>query len=332
MFQQHQTTNHPRTTQYLLALTILAAYALHRNNALSLPIPNILAALTIALPSLAGVAIETATSLVTSANNSATSTSNSLTTNSKKPRISPARATQILHLTLAVLLVYETVVATLAGEHVRASDCGLHEVWQGMFHRKDGERIRAIQDALRCCGFASTRDMAWPFPGSGRDAGACAARYDGAGTVSRCLDGLRGEERKVGWMLMAVPLGVFLWKVSCHFSFLVFRLLLPLLCYMGIYLTLILHLQCLLLAVPTSGSYSWLPSGIQLPGDGERNERRRIEFRDAEEAGEEDSIVDEVRRLNNDSQLASTVESMRTRPSVLLPRDNTWASASSGGG
>jgi len=286
---------------YLLALTILAAYALHRNNALSLPIPNILAALTIALPSLAGVAIETATSLVTSANNSATSTSNSLTTNSKKPRISPARATQILHLTLAVLLVYETVVATLAGEHVRASDCGLHEVWQGMFHRKDGERIRAIQDALRCCGFASTRDMAWPFPGSGRDAGACAARYDGAGTVSRWLDGLRGEERKVGWMLMAVPLGVFLWK-------------------------------CLLLAVPTSGSYSWLPSGIQLPGDGERNERRRIEFRDAEEAGEEDSIVDEVRRLNNDSQLASTVESMRTRPSVLLPRDNTWASASSGGG
>lgn len=105
-----------------------------------------------------------------------------------------------------------------------------------------------------------------------------------------------------------------------------------LLCYMGIYLTLILHLQCLLLAVPTSGSYSWLPSGIQLPGDGERNERRRIEFRDAEEAGEEDSIVDEVRRLNNDSQLASTVEGMRTRPSVLLPRDNTWASASSGGG
>jgi len=286
---------------YLLALTILAAYALHRNNALSLPIPNILAALTIALPSLAGVAIETATSLVTSANNSATSTSNSLTTNSKKPRISPARATQILHLTLAVLLVYETVLATLAGEHVRASDCGLHEVWQGMFHRKDGEGIRAIQDALRCCGFASTRDMAWPFPGSGRDAGACAARYDGAGTVSRCLDGLRGEERKVGWMLMAVPLGVFLWK-------------------------------CLLLAVPTSGSYSWLPSGIQLPGDGERNERRRIEFRDAEEAGEEDSIVDEVRRLNNDSQLASTVEGMRTRPSVLLPRDNTWASASSGGG
>jgi hypothetical protein len=56
------------------------------------------------------------------------------------------------------------------------------------------------------------------------------------------------------------------------------------------------------------------------------NGHRRIEFRDAEEAGEEDSIIDEVRRLNNDSQLASTVEGTRTRPSALLPRDNTWAS------
>jgi hypothetical protein len=209
-------TNTSKPNQYLLALTTLAAYALHRNNALSLPIPNILAALTIALPALAGVALETTTSLVTSANNhgATTPTSNSLTTASAKPRISPARATQILYISVAVLLVYETVVATLAGEHVRASDCGLHEVWQGMFHQKDGEGIRAIQDALGCCGFASTRDMAWPFPGAGRDAGSCVARYDGETTVSRCLDGLRGEERKVGWMLMVVPVGVFLWKVS----------------------------------------------------------------------------------------------------------------------
>jgi hypothetical protein len=81
-----------------------------------------------------------------------------------------------------------------------------------MFHSKDGEGIKGIQDALGCCGFASTRDMAWPFPGQGRGADACVARFDG--TPGRCLDGLRGEERKVGWMLMVVPLGVFLWEVS----------------------------------------------------------------------------------------------------------------------
>jgi hypothetical protein len=35
------------------------------------------------------------------------------------------------------------------------------------------------------------------------------------------LDGLRGEEGRVGWMLLAVPVGVFVWKVSfIHFSIL----------------------------------------------------------------------------------------------------------------
>jgi hypothetical protein len=47
--------------------------------------------------------------------------------------------------------------------------------------------------------------------------------------VGRCLDGLRGEEKKVGWMLLAVPVGVFVWKVSLFFSFpfSLFRVLLP---------------------------------------------------------------------------------------------------------
>jgi hypothetical protein len=81
-----------------------------------------------------------------------------------------------------------------------------------MFHAKDSQGIRAIQEALKCCGFGSTKDMAWPFPGQGRGAGECVARAEGA--VGRCLDGLRGEERRVGWMLLAVPVGVFVWKVS----------------------------------------------------------------------------------------------------------------------
>ena len=90
-----------------------------------------------------------------------------------------------------------------------------------MYHAKDSQGIRAIQEALQCCGFGSTKDMAWPFPGQGRGAGECVARAEGV--VGRCLDGLRGEERKVGWMLLAVPVGVFVWKVSI-FSFLVHSL------------------------------------------------------------------------------------------------------------
>lgn len=45
--------------QYLAALTILAAYALHQTNTYSLPIPTILSALTVALPPLAGITLET---------------------------------------------------------------------------------------------------------------------------------------------------------------------------------------------------------------------------------------------------------------------------------
>jgi len=198
-----------------------------------------------------------------------------------------------------------------------------------MFHAKDAQAIRTIQEALGCCGFGSTKDMAWPFPGQGRGVEECVARAEGV--VGRCLDGLRGEERKVGWMLLAVPLGVFVWKVSdCFPSMdgLVLRAwpMCSALPSLHGYLDANRTLQFLLLALHTNGSHSWLPSGIQLPGDGEQNGHRRIEFRDAEEAGEEDSIIDEVRRLNNDSQLASTIEGTRTRPSALLPRDNTWAS------
>ena len=65
----------------LLLLTTLAAYALHRNDYLSLPIPNILGALCIALPPLAGVALETTLSLIATANNTSTPKLHALTTN-----------------------------------------------------------------------------------------------------------------------------------------------------------------------------------------------------------------------------------------------------------
>jgi hypothetical protein len=205
-----QTNTNPH--QYLLLLTTLAAYALHRNDYLSLPIPNILGALCIALPPLAGVALETTISLLATANNNSSKSLSLTTTTNNRSRISPARATQIQHSVLALLLIYETAIATLAGTYLHAPECGLREKWQGMFHAKDSQGIRAIQEALKCCGFGSTKDMAWPFPGQGRGAGECVARAEGA--VGRCLDGLRGEERRVGWMLLAVPVGVFVWKVS----------------------------------------------------------------------------------------------------------------------
>lgn len=98
------------------------------------------------------------------------------------------------------------------------------------------------------------------------------------------------------------------------------------LCVCSGYLDANVTLQLLVVAIPApSGSRSWLPAGVQLPADGES---RRLEYRDAEDVGEDDSLADEVRRLNSDSQLATTVEGTRERNGVLLPRENQWSLAS----
>ena len=55
---------------------------------------------------------------------------------------------------------------TLAATHISKEGlaCPLEQEWKGMFKRHDAEGIRAIQDALNCCGFKSVVDMPYPFP------------------------------------------------------------------------------------------------------------------------------------------------------------------------
>ncbi|KAI7197778.1 hypothetical protein KC363_g16 [Hortaea werneckii] len=83
---------------YLAALTVLAAFALHHSHVYSLPIPDIVCALALALPPLAGVALETVLSL-----------------DSHLARKGQVHASRIFQATVAAFLIYETVVATLAG-------------------------------------------------------------------------------------------------------------------------------------------------------------------------------------------------------------------------
>lgn len=71
--------------------------------------------------------------------------------------------------------------------------------------------MRRIQDAFQCCGLASMKDMAWPFPDANHAAEACMVRYEERSTA--CMDPWRDEERKVAIMLLIVPVMVFLWKV-----------------------------------------------------------------------------------------------------------------------
>lgn len=106
------------------------------------------------------------------------------------------------------------MIATLAGTRIAplgGLTCSLQERWTELFRSKDGDDVRKIQDAFECCGFRSTNDMAFPFPGDGRGAGACVKAY---GRDKACFEDWRGEERLVAGLMVAVAVGVFLWMVS----------------------------------------------------------------------------------------------------------------------
>lgn len=269
--------------QYLTGLTILAAYALHSSHVFSLPIPDLICALTLALPPLAGVGLETVLSI-----------------NQHLTRKGEVQESRILQVTVVAFIVYEAVLATLAGVHVSPEgslNCALKERWTRLFSAKDAVSIEIIQDAFHCCGLLSAKDMAWPFPDKTHSSDACMVRYD---RTKGCMEPWRAEEQKVAIMLLVVPVAVFLWKVRMLRGPLDMRR--PL-----------IQLQMAILLAPSSAS-TWLPSAIRLPrGDSAPNSRARqaIGYRDGEV--DEDSVRAEVDRLNKDSNMASHVEGERRR-------------------
>lgn len=73
-------------------------------------------------------------------------------------------------------LIYETIVATLSLTYMippNSLHCGLEDTWQKLFSSKNEEKIRAIQDALKCCGLHSVYDKAWPFRKDVHGSGNC---------------------------------------------------------------------------------------------------------------------------------------------------------------
>jgi hypothetical protein len=71
-----------------------------------------------------------------------------------------------------------TVLATLTlsrGTPGPMQDCALHTTWQGLWTTHNAEAIKAVQEALSCCGFHTVKHMAWPFPGA--PGAPCAERY-----------------------------------------------------------------------------------------------------------------------------------------------------------
>lgn len=72
---------------------------------------------------------------------------------------------------------------------------------------------------------------------------------------------------------------------------------------------------------------NWLPSTIRLPAENSGNVANRprpaITYRDVEQRADDDSLRQEVNRLNKDSNLATHVETGR-RGRVLPEQANEW--------
>ena len=118
---------------------------------LSLPISQILSLFVVALPVVAGVSTHGASII---------------TRRRRKNKGQAPRFSLPLLALYAGLLIYETIVGTLATTHIIPPSsllCGLDERWTQLFKNKDATSIRAIQDTLSCCGFRTPVDRAWPF-------------------------------------------------------------------------------------------------------------------------------------------------------------------------
>ncbi|KAF2839692.1 hypothetical protein M501DRAFT_1015786 [Patellaria atrata CBS 101060] len=193
------------STIYLLILTAISAYATYIAHALSLPLPTAIPSLATLTPSMAGLSALYLLPRVP------TSMLRQLTLNKKSQK---ATLTRILFFLL--LTVYETVLATLAGNYISSStqDCGLQERWKSLYRAKDITGIKRIQDSGECCGFRSVFDMAYPFPGKGHPKSTCSEMY---GRNRSCLGSWRGEEKKVAGLVVLVIVGVFVWELIVIF-------------------------------------------------------------------------------------------------------------------
>ena len=258
--------------------------------------------MTVALPPVAGIALETVLAL-----------------NEKLAARGQLQTSRIFQVTIGFFLVVESVLATLSGTHISPPaglTCGLSETWERLFDKRKAKCVEQIQDAFSCCGFSSPDDMAYPFPNATMGSDACVVKY---GRDKGCLEPWKEEERKVAVMLLVVPVAVFIWMVRYYRH----RLL-------NMPQALTHECQVAIILAPSSKS-SWLPSHFQLPSESSQNgtppERGPIPsyvYRDVEDPGESDSLQREVTNLNKQSQLASHVERSRTKSGGRLSKVPRW--------
>ncbi|KAH3910097.1 hypothetical protein HBH56_147090 [Parastagonospora nodorum] len=187
---------------YLVIATALGGYASSRANNRSVPISNTLTAFTTALPIISGLLLEAGYDL----------------TRVKERRQHMSRGEiqrpPLVIVANTIIFIYSTVVITLLGTHAAPPsglNCSLHERWQKLFHNKDRDAIKTIQDAFNCCGFANSHDMAWPFPDKTHSIHACETTFN---RNRGCSDAWKAEEQQTAGLLIVVVGLVFIWQFA----------------------------------------------------------------------------------------------------------------------
>lgn len=88
--------------------------------------------------------------------------------------------------------------------------------------------------------------------------------------------------------------------------------------YLVIYADLLFSQVVLYYMESSRSSQSWLSSGGRQIDSTGRQGAPEIEYRDVEDPAEDESIQNEITRLNSESELATQIEGRRTRPSQLI--------------
>ena len=163
-------------------LTALAIYAAIISRNLSLPTP--------VFPHILALVIPTLTSVVLARP--------SLFYNVLPTRFLPRSTASFL------IALSDVVLLTIGADEIRPDtlSCALEQTWRYFFVTKNEHAIRAIQDALQCCGFRSPHDKAWPFPDRNHDVAAC---QDAFGRDRSC-EGVWTDKARVAlgiWVVIA---------------------------------------------------------------------------------------------------------------------------------
>lgn len=169
---------------------------------MALPISTVTATATIVLPIFVGVTLRGARSLIRYSHGGLGDAKMSFSWS--------------VVLLIILLVIYETVIATLALTHITPPNdlsCHLDRQWSWLFSNKNVDVIRRIQDRHQCCGLHSVQDRAWPFPDRSHTAAAC---HETFGRQQNCISGWRQDEQITGGLMLLVAVVVFLTKVYLY--------------------------------------------------------------------------------------------------------------------